>query len=141
MKIYVIISKCFSFSYLKGPLKKCLCLMPRKYHKLPKGVNCFKNETDTNTDKFGRRTALHIAARFDEYDCTRILINAGASMEAQDINQETPIQLAAGYGKCASVNVLVTMNATIPASHKTKIEACVPGTCKLMKFLMILSIF
>ena len=40
------------------------------------------------------RTALHIAARYDEHECVQSLLERGANKEARDSDRKTPIQLA-----------------------------------------------
>ena len=109
-------------------MKKCLCMMPKAHRSLPKGKLCFESEKTLNADN---RTALHVAARFNEFECAKILVNSKADINAKDKDKKTPLQLAAGFNKdashCASINVLVTMNANQTGAKQSSIKACVPG--------------
>ena len=57
-----------------GTLKYCLC----EHHQAP----CLDNVTAT--DSKNERTALHWSARGNDSDCTNILVNEGANIEALD---------------------------------------------------------
>jgi len=113
--------------FIISPLKKCLCMMPKAHKSLPKGKLCFESEKTLNA---ANRTALHVAARFNEFECAKILVNSQADINAKDKDNKTPLQLAAGFNKdashCASINVLVTMNANQTGAKPSSIKACVP---------------
>ena len=78
-----------------------------------------------------QRTALHWAARYDNYLCLDILINAGADIEAKDIDQATPLSLAAWKKHCNSISVLVKLRASkrpVRNAHRKIIESCLAGS-------------
>ena len=108
--------------------------MPKTYRALPKGKTCFKSEKDINANK---RTPLHVAARNGDTDCTKILVNSQANIEAKDKDNATPLKLAA-YGKsidrdgsqCGPINILVTMNASQANADQASIKACLAGKKK-----------
>ena len=85
-------------------------MMPKAHKSLPKGKLCFESEKTLNA---ANRTALHVAARFNEFECAKILVNSQADINAKDKDNKTPLQLAAGFNKdashCASINVLVCL--------------------------------
>ena len=88
---------------------------------------CFKSELTTNTAK---RTALHIAARYDKADCAKILIDAGANIEARDKDQKTALQLAAWKKHCGPIKALVSARAKedhLNKNEKDNVKACSPG--------------
>ena len=69
-------------------------------------------------------TALHYAMFNDNADCTRLLINAGAALDARCNNGETPLDLcsAAGFSSATGSNrqhrlysVLLRAGAALPA--------------------------
>ena len=72
--------------------------MPKKYHAMPKGKLCYTHENEKNTRD--NRTALHVAARNNDFECATILANAGSKLEAKDKDGKTPLNLAAGFKKC-----------------------------------------
>lgn len=113
--------------YELSPLKKCLCLMPRNIQRaFPENRNCFDSELTVNSIK---RTALHIAAQNGKTDCTRILIDAGAKIEARDKNQATPLKLAAWKKMCGPIKVLVSARAKedgLDKKLKDNVIACSP---------------
>lgn len=45
------------------------------------------------------RTALHFAAGYGELECCRVLLAAGAKLDAVDSNKNTALHYAAGYGQ------------------------------------------
>ena len=95
---------------------------------------CFKSELTTNGAK---RTALHIAARYNKADCAKILIDAGANIEARDKDQKTPLQLAAWKKNCGPIKALVSARAKedhLSKNNKDNVKACAPGNL-LFKFL------
>ena len=88
---------------------------------------CFKSELTTNGAK---RTALHIAARYGKTDCAKILIEAGANVEARDKDQKTALHLAAWKKHCGPIQALVTARAKddyLSQKLKDNVEACSPG--------------
>ena len=98
---------------------------------LPKGKPCFTSLDDVNSNG---RTALHIAARYDEHECVQALLERGANREARDLDQKTPIQLALWkyhldtyeHG-CGSVKILVKAQAEI--DHLKRVEQARIGVC------------
>ena len=88
---------------------------------------CFKSELTTN---IGKRTALHIAARYDKADCAKILIDAGANIEARDKQQKTALQLAAWKKNCGPIKALISARAKedyLNKNEKDNVKACSPG--------------
>jgi len=118
--------------YEISPLKRCLCLMPKKHvNALPKGKACFDNVATTNAIK---RTALAVAARNNHHKCTKILIDSGANIEAVDKDNVTPLTLAAFKSDtlgCESVKALIAAKAkqdTLSDDNKKKVLACMQGS-------------
>jgi len=116
--------------YQISPLKKCLCLMPRLHNSLPaNNTMCFGSEQKKN--KINNQTALHVAAKFGETDCAKILINSHARIEAVDKDQKTPLQIAAGSKQCGVMKALVVVNANqdkLSNVEKANLRACIPAT-------------
>ena len=98
---------------------------------LPKGKPCFTSLDDVNSNG---RTALHIAARYDEHECVQSLLERGADKEARDSDRKTPIQLALWkyyldrfkFG-CESIKILVKAQADI--DHLKRSEQAIAGRC------------
>ena len=66
-----------------------------------------------------RRTALHVAARYTtEPGVVTALLNAGAAIEAEDINGYRAIHMACMSGNICSVKALISQNAQL--NEKTK---------------------
>jgi len=108
-------------------LAKCLCLIPAEHkNALPAGKLCF----DAQSVNAQNRTALHVAARYGKHKCVKTLIAKGADVEARDVDQKTPIQLAQWKSKefgCGSVRALVRAQAKIDhlvASEQTRVGEC-----------------
>ena len=81
---------------------------------------------------YGRtqRTALHWAARYDNYACLNILVNAGADIEATDVDQATPLLLAVWRKHCNSIRILVALGASsrhLRNAHLKIIKSCLAG--------------
>ena len=83
----------------------------------PNGRSCFRSLTDRDSNG---RTALHVAARYDEHECVQFLLTRGAYKESRDSDEKTPIQLALwdyyrkGYKfGCESIKILVKARANI----------------------------
>lgn len=55
--------------------------------------------------------ALHLAAKSNKEELCRILIKAGADLEAGDFNQSTPLQLAVEDGKKEAARILLEAGA------------------------------
>jgi len=113
--------------YQISPLTKCLCLMPKLHSSLPQGEACFQTEQIRNG--LNNQTALHVAAKFGETDCARILINSHAPIEAVDKAKKTPLQIAAGSKKCGVVKLLLTVDAKKDNFNKQELDnlkACNP---------------
>ena len=98
---------------------------------LPKGKSCFTSVDDVNSNG---RTALHIAARYDEHECVQALLTRGANREARDSDGKTPIQLALWKYHldryklgCESIKILVKVEANI--GHLTKGSQAIVGRC------------
>ena len=112
--------------------------MPRKVHPnhakdatqsfLPTGKPCFGSELIKNKDQ---RTALHIAARYGQAECAKILINAGSVVDGLDKDQKTPLQLAAWKNHCGVIKELVKARANEAVitsnAEKANLKACAPG--------------
>ena len=98
---------------------------------LPRGKSCFDSVYDENSNG---RTALHVAARYDEHECVQTLLTRGADIEARDSDKKTPIQLALGkyhldkyeHG-CESVKILFKAQAEI--DHLKRVEQVRIGGC------------
>ena len=58
-----------------------------------------------------RRTALHVAARFGESECLRILIEHGSDIEAKDKDKATPLALSAWKQHCNAIRQLIDAGA------------------------------
>jgi ankyrin repeat protein len=61
------------------------------------------------------RTALHIAAINGKDVCAEVLVNAGAQVDARDHDENTPLLLAARYGKLPVVKLLLKHKADVCA--------------------------
>ena len=108
-------------------LAKCLCLIPAEHkNALPAGKLCF----DAQSVNAQNRTALHVAARYGKHKCVKALIAKGADVEARDVDQKTPIQLAQWKSKelgCGSVQALVRAQAKqehLAAGEKNRVGEC-----------------
>lgn len=109
--------------YEVGPLKRCLVLMPQRHY--PKLTFRTEQSKRNVTDE----TALHVAAKFGETECAKILINSNAPIEAVDNQNKTPLAVAAGYNKCEIMKALVEMKAkedTLSRQQKDNLKACIP---------------
>ena len=82
---------------------------------------CFQ-EVGSTLEKSGR-APLHVAARYGESECLRILIEHGSDIEAKDKNKATPLALAAWKKHCNAVRQLIDAGAISQALngnlHKT----------------------
>ena len=93
----------------------------------PVGKRRFASELTINGQK---RSALHIAARFGKTECARVLVAAGARIEARDKDGKTPLQLAAWKKHCGVVKVLVSARAKedrLNNEQKRNFNECAPG--------------
>ena len=84
-------------------------------------------------DEVNRRTALHLAARYNRPSCIRILFEAGADIEAIDKDKATPLTLAAWVNDCASIEMLNSLNARmghLDNECRTNIDQCY--SCKFI---------
>ncbi|XP_065337937.1 uncharacterized protein LOC135938275 isoform X1 [Cloeon dipterum] len=68
---------------------------------------------DLEKSSFDGRTALHFAAASGDLRCTQILLAAGADINAKDLWNRTPIQLAEFYDSTKVVNFLAENGALI----------------------------
>jgi len=119
--------------YEVGALKKCLCLMPRRVdptkHLTPYGRSCFGSPLIKNKDD---RTALHIAARYGQTECAKLLIEKGGKkiIDGLDKDKKTPLQLAAWKNHCGVMKELVKNRANIAVitsnAEKKNLKACAP---------------
>lgn len=57
------------------------------------------------------QTALHIAVARDDIEVVRVLINAGANVEAETLSGLTPLHVAAGSGSARSTKALLDAGA------------------------------
>ena len=73
--------------------------MPQRHNQKP-----FSTE-QTN----GTTTALHVASKFGETECAKILINSNAKIEATDKNKKTPLAVAAESNQCGVMEALVAI--------------------------------
>jgi hypothetical protein len=118
--------------YEISPLKRCLCVSPGKHQSaLPKGKSCFDTVSATNENK---RTALHVASRHGHHKCTKVLLAAGANVEALDKDNKSPLSLAqwksAELG-CGSVKALITAKAKTDGLDnvaKARVQLCTQGS-------------
>lgn len=53
------------------------------------------------------RTALHFACGMASADIARVLVDAGADLNARDVDECTPLHMAAIYGRCDCVKLLL----------------------------------
>ena len=105
-------------------LEACLCYDSK----------CLKHVLDK--DKVNRRTALHLAARYNRSSCIRILIEAGADIDAIDKDKATPLTLAAWVKDCASIEILNSLKARmghLDHECRTNIEKCYSGKFIILK--------
>ncbi|CAH1445185.1 unnamed protein product [Lactuca virosa] len=68
-------------------------------------------------DSEGRR-ALHFACGFGEVKCAKVLLEAGAKVDALDNNNDTPLHYAAAYGEKECVAFLLDYGADITLQDK-----------------------
>lgn len=61
---------------------------------------------DVNRMSHSAATALHFAAQHGDLECCRLLLDARAEIDAQDIRRFTPVMMAALYGHEHIVNFL-----------------------------------
>ena len=88
---------------------------------LAEGVS--PDATDFNTFIYGANTALHYLCRWeanncaadDRVACIKLLIDAGANLEAVDLNGYTPLQFAANFANAEIVSLLVDAGANVNA--------------------------
>ena len=89
------------------------------------GTHCFGSELMKNKDQ---RTALHIAARYGNDECTKALIKAGAVVDAVDKDRKTPLALAAWQNHCGVMKELIQAGANedliTSQFEKSKLKAC-----------------
>ena len=109
--------------YISDPkLQKCLCNDSNGESECLEGVNA--------TEKVDGRTALHLAARFDQSSCIEPLVQAGADIEAKDNDDSTPMKLASWKANCASIEQLKSLNAStenLDDEHYKNILQCYSG--------------
>ena len=112
--------------------------MPRKVHPnhatdptksfLPTRMSCFGSPLIKNKDQ---RTALHIAARYGQTECAKILIQNGAVVNGLDKDGKSPLQLAAWKNHCGVMKELVksraNTNVITSNAEKANLKACAPG--------------
>ena len=88
---------------------------------LAEGVS--PDATDFNTFIYGANTALHYLCRWeanncaadDRVACIKLLIDAGANLEAVDLNGYTTLQFAANFANAEIVSLLVDAGANVNA--------------------------
>ena len=88
---------------------------------LAEGVS--PDATDFNTFIYGANTALHYLCRWeanncvadDRVACIKLLIDAGANLEAVDLNGHTPLQFAANFANAEIVSLLLDAGANVNA--------------------------
>jgi ankyrin repeat protein len=68
-----------------------------------------------NVRNSNQRTPLHLAALGGSTEVCRMLIEAGAAVEAQDDQQETPLHVAAQEGHVEVCRVLIEAGAAVEA--------------------------
>ena len=59
------------------------------------------------------QTALHFAIEYDNTLCAKILLDAGANVNAMDDNALTPIELAVSKEICGPIRILVEKKASM----------------------------
>ena len=97
---------------------------------------CFESVYDNNSKK--GRTALHLAVRYNRPWCIKVLIQAGADIEAIDEDTATPISIAAWQKDCASIAILDTLGARtghLDKKKRNEVDKCY--NCKFFKALTI----
>ncbi|MEW5297785.1 MAG: hypothetical protein WDW36_000969 [Sanguina aurantia] len=70
------------------------------------GREVLANAVDEN-----KRSGMHFAAALGSVDCTKIMVEAGADLDLQDVLGYTPLHMAAGYMYTAPMAVLVEAGA------------------------------
>jgi len=77
-----------------------------------------------------QRTALHIAARYGQTECAKILIQKGAVVDGLDKDGKSPLQLAAWKNHCGVMKELVksraNTNVITSNAEKANLKACAP---------------
>ena len=106
-------------------------MIPGKHQNaLPKGKTCFETVAASNEIN---RTALHVAARNGHHQCTKVLLTAGAKVDALDKDKKTPLALAQWKSTvhgCASVQALVAAKAKTDSFdnvEKARVKLCTQG--------------
>lgn len=80
--------------------------------------------SNTNVNAVGPRgkTALHIASFEGNEECVRILIANGASLNAQDYNEETPCEIAIRMRNNAIARLLLANGASVSPVFRHALE-------------------
>lgn len=78
-----------------------------------------EKKVNVNMVIFDGNTPLHMAATLDRPAATRVLIGAGARMEARDKIGQTPLHAAATMGHAATVQALIEGGANLAARDTT----------------------
>lgn len=88
-----------------------------------------------------RQSGLHFTAAIGNVECTRMLCEAGADIDLGDKQGYTPLHMAVGYSRTATVQVLLDFGADPEAADKEgrnvvdlveKLRAAMPLTAELL---------
>ena len=90
---------------------------------------------------FDNETALHMAVRTGNCEMVRLLLNAGANVNAQDFSGATPLNMAAFDGNTAVAHVLLESGADVNIvgyrDKTTPLEVVAfRGNLKMVKLLL-----
>ena len=70
-----------------------------------------------------RMSALHYAAKLNNYECARLLCNKGAQLDLQDRKGLTPLMIAAKHGHDHLVNLFIDNGALVNIQDNTQLSA------------------
>lgn len=88
-----------------------------------------------------RRSGLHFTAAIGNAECTRMLCEAGADIDLGDVQGYTPLHMAVGYSRTATVQVLLDFGADPETADKEgrnpvdlveKLRGAMPLTAELL---------
>ena len=79
------------------------------------GVMLESGLVDVNTKHKWGRNPLHLASRWNRVEIAKILIEAGANLEAKEDNGDTPLHWASDSGSIGTVELLIEKGANVDA--------------------------
>jgi ankyrin repeat protein len=92
----------------------------------------------TNKEEGNGKTALHMTAEGGELELCKVLIEAGAKLDAIDLSQQTPIELAARKGHYSVVKLLVASGCDVDTVYGGTLLhlAALTGNQEMVQLLM-----